>query len=327
MAFASIIPPLKDVMKVQNSLQILDETPPAIKRLNSFSKQLPGISPSNSPEHNLPNNLINLNNLPKRPTSAQSITSSFSRQQQKYQRCIEYLQSQHEQTLTKLHQEVQHLKSENKRLNFKILVESNDPDGGVQSIVKNTLGPKSNKSYSQELLLQETIKDLQVKLNLSQDTNQHQEKTIKNLNKQMKLLKNGLLEAKEVTVKKSVPRTPRIKPSPPPLKNEHIEKDRLILALKDQNKSLMDKLEEQQIIIKNLKLSNSRRVSNSTVVAENPPMQQISPVQSDSRILFNPSTSLPPINRSQQNSRSGRILTPRTSRTDISRRTKRKESN
>lgn len=272
-----------------------------------------------------------LNPLPKRTTSAQSISSSFSKQQHKYQRCIEYLQSQHEQTLTSLHQEVQELKSENKRLNFKIQVESNNPDG-VSSIVKNTLGAKVaiNKTISQELLLQETIKDMQVKLNLSQDTNQHQEKTIKGLNKQMKMMSSGSGEiyggVKEFK-KISSPRVAR--PSPPPLKNENVEKDKLIFALKDQNKALLDKIDEQQNVIHNISFNN-RRVSNSMSNSVSGENSGNLPVLSDSRILFNPATSLPPINhvsRVPQNLRNGRnVITPRTSRTDISRRTKRKDN-
>jgi hypothetical protein len=331
---------MKNIMLVQNGHQVQD-----IKRLNRISKSTKNHPNNllNNSRNNIPNDpepdLNNhetshfnslLNPLPKRTTSAQSISSSFSKQQHKYQRCIEYLQSQHEQTLTSLHQEVQELKSENKRLNFKIQVESNNQDG-VSSIVKNTLGAKAavNKTISKELILEETIKDMQVKLNLSQDTNQHQEKTIKALNKQMKTMSSGsgemcggLKEFKKI----SSPRVTR--PSPPPLKNENAEKDKLIFALKDQNKALLDKIDEQQNVIHSLSFNN-RRVSNSMSNSVSGENSGTLPVLSDSRILFNPVTSLPPINhvsRVPQNSRNGRnVITPRTSRTDISRRTKRKE--
>lgn len=381
MAFTTIIPPLKDVMSTQKTLQSLDETHPInmsdIKRFtrNSKSNRTPidhklNNNPSNSPnnnpnnnpnsncpEHNLPNdNLPNNSNklFPKRTTSAQSMSSlAFSKQQQKYQRCIEYLQSQHDQTLTSLHQEVQDLKSENKKLNFKMLLESNNPDGGVQSIIKNTLGAKVvNKTISQELLLQETIKDLQVKLDLSEDTNQHQEKTIKTLNKQMKMLKSSGLEIKKVSSPRqqksrssSINLNQNYRPSPPPLKNEHIEKDKLINALKDQNKLLLDKIEEQQVTIRNFKIKNQIEHQRGNQQHDNTPRNgmncdsnernnggNFTVVESDSRILFNPVSSLPPINqvgnRSGNSSRNGRgatVLTPRTSRTDISRRTKRKD--
>ena len=389
MAFTTIIPPLKDIMSTQKTLQSLDETHPInmsdIKRftrnsksnrtpidhkLNNNGNNNPGNDPnnnpnnnsnsnclnSNCPEHNLPNdNSPNNSNklFPKRTTSAQSVTSAFSKQQQKYQRCIEYLQSQHEQTLTSLHQEVQDLKSENKKLNFKMLLESNNPDGGVQSIVKNTLGAKVvNKTISQELLLQETIKDLQVKLDLSEDTNQHQEKTIKTLNKQMKMLKSSGLEIKKVSSPRqqksrssSINLNQNYRPSPPPpLKNEHIEKDKLINALKDQNKLLLDKIEEQQVIIRNLKIKSQIEYQRGSQQHDNTPRNvmncdsnernngNFTVVESDSRILFNPVSSLPPINQvgsrsgnSSRNGRGGSVLTPRTSRTDISRRTKRKD--
>merc|ERR1712173_504721 len=193
------------------------------------------------------------------------------------------------------------------------------------------------------------------KLDLSQDTNQHLEKTIKNLNKNLKLLQNGSGEVSKPVKKKITRKTetpaPSPRPTPPPLKNEHIEKDKLILALKDQNKILLNRIEEQQDFIKKLQFevatktdsstSNSRNNNHnnnpsSTNSNENINLQHNLNL-SDSRILFNPVTSLPPINtlpsssRSQQNSRSGRannnsgFLTPRTSRTDISRRTRRKE--
>lgn len=319
-------------MLVQNGHQVQD-----IKRLNRISK-------STNNHQNDPNNLLNnsesnpnshqnphlnslLNPLPKRTTSAQSVSSSFSNQQHKYQRCIEYLQSQHEHTLTSLHQEVQELKSENKRLNFKIQVESTNPDG-VSSIIKNTLGAKVavNKTISQELILQETIKDMQVKLNLSQDTNQHQEKTIKGLNKKMKMLSSGSGEIYGGVKEFKRISSPRVaRPSPPPLKNENVEKDKLIFALKDQNKALLDKIEEQQNLIHNISFGN-RRVSNSISNSVSGENSGNLPVLSDSRILFNPATSLPPIyhaSRTPQNSRN--VITPKTSRIDISRRIKRKD--
>ena len=335
MASFTINPPLKDFMSLERKNIPHDIKKIHFTRKSSLSSNKP-IAPSPPPP------LPELH--PKRTTSAQSCVTT-SKEQQKYQKCIEYLQSQHEFTLSKLHQEVHDLKSENKKLNFKIHLESNNPDGGVQSIVRKTLGSKSSSKhkFSEELLLQETIKDLQVKLELSEDTNQHLEKTIKNLNKNLKLLQNGSGEVSKPVKKKIIRKTetpcrsPRPTP-PPPLKNEHIEKDKLILALKDQNKLLLNRIEEQQEFIKKLqfeakaaKIETSKHDSNNNILSSNNSNENIHIHHSDSRILFNPMTSLPPINtfsRSQQNSRSGRepgSLTPRTSRTDISRRTRRKD--
>lgn len=293
MAFTSVIPPLTEVLNTTPGIQSLDE------------KRFTELSPNNIRQHNIARIEHSPSPPIKRTTSAQSVV--YSRQQQRYQKCIEYLQEQHEQVLSKLHQEVHDLKQDNKKLHFKILVEN---QGGAASIVKNTLGSQVLKSaISEELLLQETIKDLKVKLDLSQDTIQHHQQTIKNLNKQLKL--------------KRTPHPPKSPKSstditPPPLKNEHLEKDKLILALKEHNQALLQKLEEQQIMIKSLRSTSTRRVSAQEV--------KTIPSHGDSRILFNPT--LPPLNTSSNKTSTppfgnrGPILTPRTSRTDISRRTK-----
>lgn len=294
MAFTSVIPPLTEVLNVKHGIQSLDE--------KHF------ISNGNSRQHNISRIEHSPSPPIKRTTSAQSVV--YNRQQQRYHRCIEYLQDQHEQVLAKLHQEVHDLKQDNKKLHFKILVEN---QGGAASIVKSTLGGHVMKSaISEELLLQETIKNLKVKLDLSQDTIHHHQQTIKNLNKQIKL--------------KRTPHPPKqtkssTESTPPPLKNEHLEKDKLILALKDHNQALLQKLEEQQIMIRSLKSSSTRRVSAQETKI---------PSHGDSRILFNPT--LPPLNTSSNKTSTppfgnrGPILTPRTSRTDISRRTKSRSS-
>merc|ERR1712004_516510 len=105
MAFTTIIPPLKDIMSTQKTLQSLDETHPInmsdIKRftrnsksnrtpidhkLNNNGNNNPGNSPNNNnnnpnsnyPEHNLPNDNLPYNSnklFPKRTTSAQSMSS------------------------------------------------------------------------------------------------------------------------------------------------------------------------------------------------------------------------------------------------------------
>lgn len=290
MAFTSVIPPLTEVLNTNHGIQSLDE-----KHFTNIRQQQNISRIEHSPSPPI-----------KRTTSAQSVV--YNRQQQRYQKCIEYLQEQHEQVLSKLHQEVQDLKQENKKLHFKILVEN---QGGAASIVKNTLGNHVLKStISEELLLQETIKDLKVKLDLSQDTIQHHQQTIKNLNKQLKMKRTP-----------HPPKSPKssTEATPPPLKNEHLEKDKLILALKEHNQALLQKLEEQQIMMKSFKSSNStRRISAQEIKAI--------PSHGDSRILFNPT--LPPLNTSSNKTSTppfgnrGTILTPRSSRTDISRRTK-----
>jgi len=95
---------------------------------------------------------------------------------------------------------VQTLKSENKKLNFKILVEN---EGGTGNIVRETLGSGPSKSHqkvtknstahlnnlSNDVLLNETIKELKVKLKITEDSNTHLNNTVKNLNKKMNLLK------------------------------------------------------------------------------------------------------------------------------------------
>lgn len=122
---------------------------------------------------------------PRRALSAQSINAGSNLY---YSRCIEYLQEQHKITLEKLHKEVHDLKQENKKLNFKILLEN---DGGAMSIVKKHLPKVSNKNAEEELILKEAIKDLQVKLNIANDNSNHLKNTVKNLTKQLSLFKRG----------------------------------------------------------------------------------------------------------------------------------------
>lgn len=107
-----------------------------------------------------------------------------------YNRCLEYLQDQHKQTLENLHKEVHTLKSDNQKLQFKILVEeSTNVDDVIKSSLSKTRVNITNTNIPSEILLQETIKDLKVKLKLSDDTNSHLNSTIRNLNKKMNLLK------------------------------------------------------------------------------------------------------------------------------------------
>jgi len=98
------------------------------------------------------------------------------------------LQEQHKITLEKLHKEVHDLKQENKKLNFKILLEN---DGGAISIVKKHLPKVSSKNSEEEIILKEAIKDLQVKLNIANDNSNHLKNTVKNLTKQLSLFKRG----------------------------------------------------------------------------------------------------------------------------------------
>ena len=130
-----------------------------------------------------------------RSTSASSLSKSTS-QIKYYNKAIDYLKEQYNSTLEKLHQEVSDLKSENKKLNFQILVEN---EGGSASIVRETLadslkekGTKRSlekSNIANDVLLSETIKELKVKLKITEDSNQHLNSTIRNLNKKMNLLK------------------------------------------------------------------------------------------------------------------------------------------
>lgn len=181
----------------------------------------------------------------RRSTSAQSVNSSYAKNRHHYQKCIEYLQDQHRQTLTKLHQEVQDLKHENKKLNFKILVED---EGGVESVVKQTLSINTDKTnISSSILLQETIKDLKVKLNLSEDSVQHQQATIRALNKQVKMLKR---------VPHPPPERSRRVSSPAdlgPIKNELAEKAKIIAALEAERDLQRQRIDELQLTVHHLR--------------------------------------------------------------------------
>jgi len=178
----------------------------------------------------------------RRSTSAQSVGSNYAKNRQHYQKCIEYLQEQHKNTLSKLHQEVQDLKHENKKLHFKILVED---EGGAAAVVRQTLSINTEKTnISNELLLQETIKDLKVKLKLSEDSISHQATTIKNLNKQIKMFKRvpAPLVPRPPGTRKSKESTQDLSP----VKNELLAKNKMIAALeleRDQQKTRIDELQ------------------------------------------------------------------------------------
>lgn len=115
-----------------------------------------------------------------------------------HNKAIEYLTSQYKLTLEQLHLEVARLKTENQRLNFKILVEDN---GGVEKIVNESLSEnrtlKNNIKLkratgceiSNERLLNETVRDLKIKLDISEDANKHLNSTIRNLKQKMSMMK------------------------------------------------------------------------------------------------------------------------------------------
>lgn len=168
MASSTVIPPSSDVINLK----------PALHALNNSQRMIPSrmSTPSSATE-------------PRRALSAQTLNGNSNLY---YSRCIEFLQEQHKTTLEKLHKEVHDLKQENKKLHFKILLEN---DGGAMSVVKKHMPAKvivdNRRELSDDIILKETIKDLQVKLNLANDTASHLKSTVKTLNKQLSLLKKG----------------------------------------------------------------------------------------------------------------------------------------
>lgn len=276
----------------------------------------------------------------RRSTSAQSVNSSYTKNRQHYQRCIEYLQDQHKQTLSKLHQEVQDLKHENKKLHFKILVED---EGGVASVVKQTLSINTDKTnISSDILLQETIKDLKVKLKLSEDTLQHQTSTIKTLNKQLKLFKR--------VDRPLIPRPPaaaerRERGELAPVKNELLAKNRMISSLEAERDTQKSKIEELQISLRVLRAkldeygkerqlvggssgnsahSGSPRPPTNFIVTNSASRHNLVNIAPGDTMVAKPQTTkLPPLAKGA-NLRSPRnSLVPKNSRVDIAKRTRR----
>lgn len=160
---ATIIPAHKDIMSLKHPLQL---------QFKEVSQNIP-IPQSNRDDVEL---------VPRRSASARSLSDAQNTRNY-YTSCIEFLQEQHKKTLKNLHLEVQKLKEENKRLNFKILVEDS---GGLTDIIKTSINQQSHNSNintNDILLLQETIKDLKVKIKILEDKLLHQNTTIKHLTK------------------------------------------------------------------------------------------------------------------------------------------------
>lgn len=284
----------------------------------------------------------------RRSTSAQSVGSSYAKNRHHYQKCIEYLQEQHKQTLSQLHREVQDLKHENKKLHFKILVED---EGGAAAVVKQTLSINTDKTnISSELLLQETIKDLKVKLKLSEDSMQHQGATIKNLNKQIKMYKRVPAPL--------VPRPPTDRKHNThelsPVKNELLAKNRMIATLETERDAQKSRIEELQMTLRALrvKLEEQSRERHHMAASSSSSIHSGSPrtVPATNFIVTNSASSsnlvnmvplvepalkpqntkLPPLSKGQKNFSGSpnngtprAQLVPKNSRVDIAKRTRR----
>lgn len=226
MASSTVIPAIKDIITLKHGIMPLDSqhyVPTDIDHITTISR---------SSTHS---------QLPRRSTSAISLNNTSSLY---YTRCIDFLQEQHKLTLQKLHQEVQELKQENKKLHFKILVEND----GVMNVARKNLplkliGTKNRpRDIDEDILLKETIKDLQVKLNISDDTNSHLKSTIKGLNKQMSL------------VKRTSHHEPRL-PSTASLFPAEKSQSKLIVHLRQQNETQAKQIQEYKELVKTLQLS------------------------------------------------------------------------
>lgn len=178
-----------------NSARRIDQIPEESEPSNSQS-----VTPNLKDAEKEENNLMSL----KRSTSANSILKIRSSSQpynsslNYYNKAIEYLKEQYKQTLDKLHNEVSDLKSENQKLNFRLLVEN---EGNIEDIINDSLSKPLknmrlrsntnivNSNIPNDVLLNETIRDLKVKLRMSEDSNKHLNSTIRNLTKKLNLLK------------------------------------------------------------------------------------------------------------------------------------------
>lgn len=205
--YSTIIPAIKEQIPLKRNFEILSQTSELVS-INKQQKQTNSndvrrIDQIPEEEPGMQNNNQNSSFL-TRSTSANSILKINSNQSIYYSKAIDYLKDQYKQTLDKLHQEVSELKAENQKLNFKLLV---DNENSIEDIVNNSLskplknmrlksntsihnnGSASSSSIPQDILLNETIKDLKVKLKMSEDSNGHLNATIRNLTKKLNLLK------------------------------------------------------------------------------------------------------------------------------------------
>jgi hypothetical protein len=200
MTSTKVIPPIKEHLNVKPTYPAIPiNTNTEIKGITKFDNQADfqkhteasrqnsgGDQQIQQMTLNRPPPYIN-NNTPTNHQRSHSQTTI-----QNYTKTIDYLKDQYKQTLDKLHTEVAQLKSENKKLNFKILVEN---EGGSENIIREQLNLSNRNSKTDytnvknDILLNETIKELKVKLKITEDSNQHLSSTVKNLNKKMNLLK------------------------------------------------------------------------------------------------------------------------------------------
>jgi len=215
--YSSIIPPIKERIPLNKNYELLSQNSPLLAtnrqpksiNLNEARRidHIPGEQIEESEKQSRENSFL------KRSTSANAIMKIRSSDQpynsslSYYNKAIDYLKDQYKQTLDKLHQEVSELKAENQKLNFKLMVEN---EGSIDDIINDSLSKplknmrlKSNTSIlthasknsasssniSHDVLLNETIKDLKVKLKMSEDSNGHLNLTIRNLTKKLNLLK------------------------------------------------------------------------------------------------------------------------------------------
>nr|CAB3228696.1 coiled-coil domain-containing protein 74B-like [Phallusia mammillata] len=102
-----------------------------------------------------------------------NLTPSEQKRLVYYNKSIKFLQQQHADTLTKLHEEIDRLKQENKDLQFKFVMNKKNPakgssDGHIKHYSSDT--DKSGGEL-QSIILQEEVKDLQQALKHAQGRN------------------------------------------------------------------------------------------------------------------------------------------------------------
>jgi len=322
MASGAIIPPIKDLMSLKAGLQSLDDSHTV--NITKIFSQIP--TNSRTPHSPRSISITPTTSKPERSASAQSLNSTYHTIQTRFQynRCLEYLQQQHQHTLTQLHKEVRDLKIENKKLNFRIIVEE---QGGTKALIKQTLAVDADSSnINQDILLQETIKDLKVKLDLAEDTAKHQQATIRNLNKQLKTLAKAPPQAAH----------PRVPHPPRDQTRRQISTEKLVsaektIARKDETINLLEK----QIQELTYKLGEYQSIINK----DPSPKFMVTNSRNSSTTNIHDKTKLPPLtssrNKTQESSprhgggennqthAGGYSLTPRNSRTDFAERSRR----
>jgi len=307
-------------MSLKAGLQSLDDSH-TVNITKIFSQ-----IPSRTPHSPRSISITPTTSKPERSASAQSLNSTYHTIQTRFQynRCLEYLQQQHQHTLTQLHKEVRDLKIENKKLNFRIIVEE---QGGTKALIKQTLAVDADSSnINQDILLQETIKDLKVKLDLAEDTAKHQQATIRNLNKQLKTLAKAGPQQQQ-----HHHHPPRHVPHPPrDQTRRQISTEKLVSA----EKTIARKDETINVLEKQIQELTYKLGEYQSIINKDPsPKFMITNSRNTSTTNIHDKTKLPPLtssrNKTQESSprhggdTTGYSLTPRNSRTDFAERSRR----